>query len=53
MASPYPCSNCTRVKDPKTCENKTCKLWKDWFLIRWQEIRNYGKMNGIILDKEE
>ena len=34
-----PCLTCKRVKDPRNCENKSCKLWRDWFLDRWQEMR--------------
>lgn len=35
----YPCSNCTRVKDPKNCENKLCKDWRAWFIGRWDQMR--------------
>ncbi len=34
-----PCLTCTRVKDPENCENKNCKVWRQWFTGRWDEIR--------------
>lgn len=34
-----PCLTCTRVKDPRNCENKTCKLWQEWFMQRWQAMQ--------------
>lgn len=34
-----PCVTCGRVKDPENCENKHCKLWKGWFLNRWELLR--------------
>ena len=34
-----PCVNCTRVKDPKNCENKLCKDWQAWFIQRWDTMR--------------
>lgn len=37
-----PCATCTRVKDPSDCENKNCKVWKEWFLRRWKEIHGYS-----------
>ena len=35
----HPCKTCTRVKDPKKCENKTCKDWQKWFMDRWEAMR--------------
>ena len=35
-----PCLNCTRVKDPKNCENKACKDWQAWFIDRWESMRD-------------
>ena len=40
MANEYPCDTCTRVKDPKNCENKQCQVWRNWFLRKWEELRN-------------
>ncbi len=34
----YPCSNCRRVPKPNNCENKSCKVWREWFLKKWTEI---------------
>ena len=34
-----PCLNCTRVRDPINCENKTCKDWQAWFIDRWESMR--------------
>jgi len=35
----YPCTACVRVKDPANCENKSCRDWKEWFLARWEAMR--------------
>lgn len=42
-----PCVNCTRVVNPRDCENKNCKLWKAWFLRRWAAIYSYGRQCGL------
>ena len=34
-----PCITCTRVRDPKNCENKLCKDWQSWFIGRWNAMR--------------
>ena len=34
-----PCLTCTRVRDPKNCENKTCRDWQAWFIDRWEAMR--------------
>ena len=41
-----PCIGCTRVRDPKSCENKTCKDWQAWFIARWEAMRRnvFAKM---------
>lgn len=36
-----PCFTCTRVQDPKSCENKTCKDWQAWFIDRWESMREF------------
>ena len=36
-----PCLNCTRVREPQNCENKTCKDWQAWFIDRWESMREY------------
>ena len=34
-----PCMYCTRVPDPRACENKNCMLWRSWFIERWETMR--------------
>jgi hypothetical protein len=34
-----PCLRCTRVKDPRNCENKNCQQWQRWFINRWDSLR--------------
>ena len=46
MANKSPCLNCTRVKDPKNCENKNCPVWREWFIRRWEEMRKAVSKNG-------
>lgn len=36
-----PCVHCTRVRDPKNCENKGCKDWQAWFIDRWEAMREH------------
>lgn len=36
-----PCLTCTKVTDPKNCENKQCRLWSKWFMERWEQIHGY------------
>ena len=40
---PSPCLTCTRVKDPRACENKECSAWHQWFMDRWALIHAYGR----------
>lgn len=42
-AVPSPCLRCTRVADPRRCDNKLCKPWRAWFLQRWSLIHNYPR----------
>lgn len=41
---PSPCLTCTRVSDPRDCENKNCVLWQRWFVERWNMIRAYPRL---------
>lgn len=41
---PSPCLTCTRVRDPKNCENKSCMDWRAWFLERWETVRRNIRM---------
>lgn len=34
-----PCLSCTRVAQPRECENKNCKAWRSWFVGRWDALR--------------
>jgi len=43
--TPSPCLGCTRVKDPRSCENKNCVPWRNWFLQRWEWIHNYPRVH--------
>lgn len=38
-----PCVLCTRVSDPKNCENKNCPDWRSWWLGRWDLIHRYPR----------
>lgn len=40
MLHKSPCFTCTRVRDPKNCENKACRVWQAWFIDRWESIRD-------------
>jgi len=40
---PSPCLTCIRVADPRACENKNCKPWRQWFLDRWALIHKYPR----------
>lgn len=42
-----PCKGCKRVPDPASCDNKLCKPWRKWFLMRWALIHGYGKKEGL------
>ena len=49
MDNKSPCLTCTKVQDPKNCENKSCKEWREWFIKRWEKLRN-GKPPISILN---
>lgn len=34
-----PCTRCTKVADPRECDNKTCRLWQKWFIEKWDNMR--------------
>lgn len=40
---PSPCLSCTRVKDPRDCENKNCQIWRRWFIARWEALRTAAR----------
>jgi hypothetical protein len=41
---PSPCIVCNRVKDPENCENKQCRVWRDWFCTRWELIHRFPRV---------
>ena len=47
-----PCVNCTRVADPKDCENKCCRVWSRWFLQRWEMIHGFYEKHKEELGNE-
>jgi hypothetical protein len=40
MDNKSPCLTCTKVQDPKNCENKSCSEWRKWFIQAWERLRN-------------
>lgn len=48
--NPSPCLTCTRVPNPRNCENKQCKLWQRWFLARWALIHTWPR---AVMDRED
>lgn len=34
-----PCARCTKVSDPRSCDNKDCRQWRKWFLEKWDAMR--------------
>ena len=34
-----PCMCCTRVADPRQCDDKSCAVWRKWFIGRWDSLR--------------
>lgn len=46
MEKESPCKTCTIVKDPEICDDKLCKQWREWFMRKWEDLRN-GKRKGV------
>lgn len=40
-----PCMSCTRVDDPRACDNKDCKVWQSWFTGRWDDLRHQVRVS--------
>ena len=38
-----PCETCSVSTNPEGCQKKYCKMWKEWFMKRWEQIHNYGE----------
>ena len=34
-----PCVYCTKVSDPRACEDKDCGRWQTWFVEKWDHLR--------------
>ena len=45
-----PCMYCTRVADPRQCEDKNCKTWQAWFIGRWEALRMQPRLR---IEKEK
>lgn len=41
-----PCLYCTRVRDPKNCENKLCNEWRIWWIGRWEAMRTIARQHA-------
>ena len=39
----YPCKECTRCQDPKSCSHKECGDWKQWFLDEWKKFNDFSE----------
>ena len=48
-----PCLTCTRVRDPKNCENKTCRDWQAWFIDRWESMRDFVRKDRLQAQMQE
>lgn len=49
-----PCLKCTRVKKPRNCEDKTCKVWRQWYIETWNAQRMQFRLarEQMALEKE-
>lgn len=49
-----PCLKCTRVKNPRDCEEKNCKAWRSWFIETWNAQRMQFRLarEHLALEKE-
>ncbi len=48
-----PCLRCTRVKNPRGCENKECQVWRNWFVSRWDRMRLQTRLQREKLPDEK
>ncbi len=39
MKMESPCLTCTRVFDTENCTDKSCRVWRAWFLEQWEQTR--------------
>ena len=47
-----PCMTCTRVADPRACENKNCQMWQRWFIARWEAMRRNVRIQMELAPRE-
>lgn len=40
-----PCIYCTKVTDPRACEDKGCPRWQAWFVEKWDAMRLAPRLN--------
>lgn len=40
-----PCVRCTTVADPRQCENKDCRRWRQWYIENWNRLRVIPRLN--------
>ena len=48
------CLKCTRVRNPKNCEDKNCKVWRQWYISTWDAQRMQFRLarEQLALEKE-
>ena len=47
-----PCMTCTRVKDPRGCDDKDCKAWQEWFTGRWDDLRHQVRVSMETVEEQ-
>lgn len=47
-----PCMRCTRVANPRDCDNKDCKVWRSWFVEKWDALRIQPRLEIERREKE-
>lgn len=45
-----PCLSCTLVADPESCQNKNCAPWRQWFISRWDQMRQVHRQEMETLE---
>jgi len=40
-----PCICCNRVADPANCEDKSCRVWRRWFVESWNAMRQEPRLS--------
>lgn len=47
-----PCMHCAKVPEPRQCENKECKLWRQWFVEKWNAMRAVPRLEQEKLPRQ-